>query len=64
VTNATLDETVRTRARSLAQEHLARIRHTMRLENQALREAELSAELDRQMNPILEGRASRMWDSA
>ena len=64
VPNATLDETVRTRARALAQEHLSRIHHTMRLENQALREGELSAELDRLTNSILEGRASRLWDGA
>jgi len=64
VPNTTLDEVVRTRARALAQEHLARIHHTMRLENQALREGELAAELDRLTNSILEGRASRLWESA
>ena len=64
IPNATLDETVRLRARALAQEHLSRIHHTMRLENQALPGSELSAELDRLTNSILEGRASRLWESA
>lgn len=64
VPNATLNETVRMRARALAQEHLARIHHTMRLENQALRDGELSAELDRLTASILVGRAGRLWESA
>lgn len=64
VPKTTLDETVRRRARALAEEHLARIHHTMRLEDQALREGELSAELERLTDSILSGRASRLWESA
>jgi predicted DNA-binding mobile mystery protein A len=64
VPKTTLDETVRRRAQALAEEHLARIHHTMRLEDQALREGELSAELERLTDSILSSRASRLWESA
>jgi predicted DNA-binding mobile mystery protein A len=58
-----LDEAVRQRARKLAEEHLARIHHTMRLENQALRERELAAERERLTKSFLEGRLSLLWGS-
>jgi predicted DNA-binding mobile mystery protein A len=64
VPKTTLDEAIRRRARALAEEHLARIHHTMRLEDQALREGELSAELERLTDSILSGRASRLWEIA
>ena len=64
VPKATLDETVRRRAQALAEEHLARVHHTMRLENQALREGALADELERLTDSILSGRASRLWESA
>jgi predicted DNA-binding mobile mystery protein A len=63
VPKTTLDETVRKRAQALAGEHLARVHHTMRLENQALAEGELSAELERLTDSILNGRASRLWEN-
>ncbi|MCW5750489.1 MAG: mobile mystery protein A [Alphaproteobacteria bacterium] len=63
VPKTTLDDRVRRRARALAETQLARIHHTMRLENQALRKDELSAELERLTNSILNGRPSRLWDS-
>ena len=63
VPKTTLDDLVRKRARALAQEHLARIHHTMRLENQALSEDELSAELERLTDSFLKGRASRLWEN-
>lgn len=62
VPKTTLDETVRRRAQALAEEHLARIHHTMRLEDQALRADELSDELKRLTDSILSGRASRLWE--
>lgn len=64
VPKVTLDETVKRRAQALAEEHLARINHTMRLENQALREGALADELERLKDSILAGRASRLWESA
>lgn len=63
VPKTTLDETVRQRAQVLAEENLGRIHHTMRLEDQALREGELSAELERMTDSILNGRASRLWEN-
>lgn len=64
VPRATLDETVRERAQALAEVHLARINHTMRIENQALGDGALSAELKRLTDSILKGRASRLWENA
>lgn len=64
VPRTTLEEAVRTRARALAEGRLARVNHTMRLENQALRDGDPAAELECMTNAILEGRASRLWESA
>jgi predicted DNA-binding mobile mystery protein A len=64
VPRTTLEEAVRMRARALAEGRLARVNHTMRLENQALHDGELAAELERMTNAILAGRASRLWESA
>jgi predicted DNA-binding mobile mystery protein A len=61
VPRTTLDERVRARARELAEEQLAHVNHTMRLENQALGEGELADELNRLVETFLEGRASRLW---
>jgi predicted DNA-binding mobile mystery protein A len=63
VPRATLEETVRSRARELAKERLARVNHTMRLENQAVGESELTDELERLVESLLAGRASRLWES-
>lgn len=64
VPRTTLEEAVRIRARALAEEHLARVNHTMRLENQALRQGELADERERLIRAFLEGRSSRLWDDA
>ncbi len=40
---------------------LARIHQTMRLEDQAMRPAELDVESERQIDKLLEGRASLLW---
>lgn len=59
---ATLEETVNARARELADQQLARIDHTMRLENQALRARDLAEERERIAQSLLDGRASRLWE--
>jgi predicted DNA-binding mobile mystery protein A len=64
VPRTTLDEMVRTRAHTLADKHLARVHHTMRLENQALRDSDLAEERERIARSLLEGRASRLWKDA
>lgn len=61
VPRTTLDQMVRERARMLADKHLARANHTMRLENQALNENDLAEERERLAQSFLEGRASRLW---
>ena len=63
VPRGTLDETVRNRARAIAQSQLARINHTMRLEDQALTEPNLAAEVERVTQVILAGRPSRLWEA-
>lgn len=64
VPRTSLEETVQMRARALADEHLARVNHTMRLENQAVRASELSEEREHLTRSFLEGRASRLWEGA
>jgi predicted DNA-binding mobile mystery protein A len=63
VPRTTLEERVRSRARELAEEQLARVDHTMRLENQALRQEDLADERNRLVQSFLGGRASRLWEN-
>lgn len=63
VPRTTLDEMVHKRASALADQHLARMHHTMRLEDQALRDSDLTAERERLTRSFLEGRANRLWES-
>lgn len=62
VPRTSLNETVRKRARALAQQKLARMHHTMRLEDQAMNRDHLEEELERQIDKLLEGRASALWE--
>ena len=57
-----LDAIVRARAIEKAQGDLARIDHTMRLENQALLKADLDAELQRTIDGLLSGSLRGLWD--
>jgi predicted DNA-binding mobile mystery protein A len=63
VPRTTLDETVRQRADLLARSQLARLHHTMRLEDQALRGEDLAAELERLTDAVLNAKASRLWEN-
>lgn len=63
VPRTSLDRMVQERAQALAEQSLARIHHTMRLEDQALRDSELAAERDRLTRAFLDGRASRLWET-
>jgi hypothetical protein len=47
----------------LARSQLARVHHTMRLEDQALRSEDLAAELERMIDAVLMARASRLWET-
>ncbi|MBL8552431.1 MAG: mobile mystery protein A [Hyphomonadaceae bacterium] len=64
VPKASLEDAVQERARALADAYLARIHHTMRLEDQALREDALASERARLTQSFLEGRASRLWEES
>jgi predicted DNA-binding mobile mystery protein A len=57
-----IDDTLRARATALAEEDLARINHTMRLEDQALERADLEEARDRRIAAYLEGNPHRLWD--
>jgi len=62
VPRTTLDEMVRQRADALADRQLARMHHTMSLENQALRGSDLADARAHMVRSLLEGRASRLWE--
>lgn len=62
VPRTTLDEMVRQQADAPADRQLARMHHTMSLENQALRGGDLADMGERMVRSLLEGRASRLWD--
>ena len=57
-----LDEVVRACAERRADDELARLHHTMQLENQALTKADLKTERARMVESLIEGPARRLWD--
>lgn len=57
-----LDEMLRERALQKTRKDVARLDHTMRLENQALRKADLDAEQQRMVDLILSGSLRGLWD--
>ena len=57
-----LDDILRERAAHKARNDVARLDHTMRLENQALRRSDLDAELQRTIDLILAGSLRGLWD--
>lgn len=57
-----LDDILRQRATQRAQNDVARLNHTMRLENQALRKPDLEAEQQRTLSLILSGSLRGLWD--
>lgn len=60
--NVSLEETVRDRARQMAEGQLARTNHTMSLENQALTARDLATERDRLADELMRGDSTRLWD--
>lgn len=58
-----LDDILQDRAREKAQRELARLDHTMKLENQALRRADIDDERARIINRHLAGSLRHLWDS-
>lgn len=62
VPNEPLDDILRERAERKVQSDIARLDHTMRLENQGLRKADLDAERQRLVDGILAGPLRGLWD--
>jgi predicted DNA-binding mobile mystery protein A len=62
VPNQTLSSAVRERAAAIADAQLARMHHTMRLEDQALRREDLADERNRLIAAILSQGGSRLWE--
>ena len=62
VPDPSLDELVRQRAEEIADRELARVDHTMRLENQALNRHDLKQERARLVAALLAGNPRRLWD--
>jgi predicted DNA-binding mobile mystery protein A len=63
VPNQPLDQMLRQRAGEIADRQLARVHHTMKLENQALSARDLRAERERLVDDLLAGNLRRLWDS-
>lgn len=57
-----LDDILRERAMQKARNDVARLDHTMRLENQALLKDDLDAELQRTIDRILSGSLRGLWE--
>ena len=57
-----LDDILRDRAKQKASKDIARLDHTMRLENQALLKADLDEEQRRMIELILSGSLRGLWD--
>ena len=62
VPNRPLTESARARATAIADAHLARVHHTMQLEDQALEPDDLAQQRERLIASILERGGSRLWD--
>lgn len=56
-----LRETVEARADHLAREQVARVRHSMALENQLTSQKHLEREVEELRRKLLEGKRSRLW---
>jgi predicted DNA-binding mobile mystery protein A len=63
VPNEALDEVLRERAGEIADRQLARVHHTMKLENQALGAKDLQTERERLVNALMAGNPRRLWDT-
>lgn len=63
IPNRPLDDTLRERATRRADEQLARVNHTMRLENQGLTPRDLELERARLIDELLRGDTRRLWDA-
>ncbi|MEE4212596.1 MAG: mobile mystery protein A [Parvularcula sp.] len=58
-----LEAMVKTRAKQKADTEVARLHHSMALENQALEPGDLAAERERLVEELLQGPLGRLWDT-
>lgn len=63
VPNSSFEQTVRRQAAKIADKQLARTHQTMKLENQAMHEAEMKTERDRLVQSLLAESPRRLWDA-
>jgi predicted DNA-binding mobile mystery protein A len=59
-----LDDILRRRAMLKARRDVARVDHSMRLENQALLKSDLDADVKRSVDLLLAGSLRGLWDEA
>jgi predicted DNA-binding mobile mystery protein A len=62
VPNRPLVDTLRERAEKVADAQMARLHHTMRLENQALTMSDQRRQRDNLIDDLMRGSARRLWD--
>ena len=62
VPNRPLVDTLRGRAEKVADAQMARLHHTMRLENQALTMSDQRQQRDNLVDDLMRGSARRLWD--
>ncbi len=62
VPNRPLADMIRARAEATADAQLARVNHTMRLENQALTVSDQRRQRERLIDDLLRGNLRRLWD--
>jgi len=63
VPNQPLEQMARERARMIAEAQIARMNHTMRLEDQGLTASDLAEERERLIEELLRGDPRRLWDT-
>ena len=61
VPETSLEEAVKARAGQIVDERLARVGHTMRLENQGVPDADLFGERERMVETVLREESRRLW---
>lgn len=62
VPNTSLEDTVKAQAQKKVAERIARVDHTMKLEAQAVSDADIAAEHERMVNELLKGNLRGLWD--
>jgi len=61
IPRTSLDETVRSQARRVAESRMQRVSHTMTLENQCLSESEKSESLEAAIEELVRERPKELW---